>query len=160
MAEKADVKRVCAERMEEMKKPAQWKITLAWALCVGGFLYNTFVPDLPGAEIYQLSRTAARFLSYLGLSRICAWSLAKDRWEKASPEQRRDMEREDRDERQQMIRDKAAYQTWKYMDWVLLAGMAAMLVLGCRYGVIGFAAANLANSVLYALSYSRLSKEY
>ena len=143
-----------------MKRPAQWKITLAWVLCVGGFLYNTFVLDLPGSEIYQFSRTAARFLSYLGLSRIMVWGAEKDRWEKASPEQRRDMEREDRDERLQMIRDKAAYQTWKYMDWVLLAGMAVMLLLGCRYGVIGFAVANLANSVLYALSYSRLSKEY
>ena len=160
MAEKADVKRVCAERMEEMKKPAQWKITLAWALCVGGFLYNTFVLDFPGSEIYQLSRTAARFLSYLGLSRICAWSLAKDRWEKASPEERRDMEREDRDERIQMIQGKAAYQTWNYMDWVLLAGIVVMMVLRCQYGVIGFVMANVANSVLYALSYSRLSKEY
>lgn len=70
------------------------------------------------------------------------------------------MEREDRDERLQIIRDKAGYQTWNYMDWVLLAGMAVMLLLGCRYGAIGFAVANLANSVLYALSYSRLSKEY
>lgn len=145
-----------------MKRPAQWKITLAWALCVGGFLYNAFVLDeyFPGFEIYQFSRTAARFLSYLGLSRICAWSLAKDRWEKASPEERRDMEREDRDERLQMIREKAGYQAWKYMDWVFLAGIVVMFVLRCQYGAIGFLVASIANSVLYSLSYSRLSKEY
>lgn len=143
-----------------MKRPAQWKITLAWVLCVCGFLYNTFVMDFPGSEIYQLSRAVARFLAYMGLSRICAWSLAKDRWEKASPEERRDMEREDRDERIQMIQGKAAYQTWNYMDWVLLAGIVVMMVLRCQYGVIGFVMANVANSVLYALSYSRLSKEY
>ena len=140
-----------------MKRPAQWKITLAWALCVGGFLYNTFVLDLPGSEIYQFSRTAARFLSYLGLSRIMIWSAEKDRWEKASPEQRRDMERE---ERLQMIREKAGYQAWEYMDWVFLAGIVVMFVLRCQYGAIGFLVASIANSVLYSLSYSRLSKEY
>ena len=140
-----------------MKRPAQWKITLAWALCVGGFLYNTFVLDLPGSEIYQFSRTAARFLSYLGLSRIMIWSAEKDRWEKASPEQRRDM---DRDERLQMIREKAGYQAWEYMDWVFLAGIVVMFVLRCQYGAIGFLVASIANSVLYSLSYSRLSKEY
>lgn len=143
-----------------MKRPAQWKITLAWVLCVGGFLYNTFVLDLPGSEMYQFSRTAARFLSYLGLSRIMVWSAEKDRWEKASPEQRRDMERENRDERLQMIREKAGYQAWKYMDWVFLAGIVVMFVLRCQYGAIGFLVASVANSVLYSLSYSRLSKEY
>ena len=145
-----------------MKRPAQWKITLAWALCVGGFLYNAFVLDeyFPGSEIYQFSRTAARFLSYLGLSRIMVWSAEKDRWEKASPEQRRDMERENRDERLQMIREKAGYQAWKYMDWVFLAGIVVMFVLRCQYGAIGLLAASIANSVLYSLSYSRLSKEY
>ena len=55
---------------------------------------------------------------------------------------------------------RAAYQTWNYMDWVLLAGIVVMMVLRCQYGVIGFVMANVANSVLYALSYSRLSKEY
>lgn len=145
-----------------MKRPAQWKITLAWALCVGGFLYNAFVLDeyFPGSEIYQLSRAAARFLSYLGLSRIMVWGAEKDRWEKASPEQRRDMERENRDERLQMIREKAGYQAWKYMDWVFLAGIVVMFVLRCQYGAIGLLVASIANSVLYSLSYSRLSKEY
>lgn len=145
-----------------MKKPAQWKITLAWVLCVGGFLYNTFVMAqyFPDSEIYQLSRTAARFLTYLGLNRIIVWSGEKDRWEKASPEERRDMEREDRDERLQMIREKAGYQAWKYMDWVFLAGIVVMFVLRCQYGAIGFLVASIANSVLYSLSYSRLSKEY
>ena len=91
-------------------KTSGWKGKAAYGvLLLLALLKVTLVPNLQGAGLYQPMKSGITSLGWVLAVYLAYWYSRKKRWEKATPEQRRDMERAETDERNQFLWGQAAY---------------------------------------------------
>lgn len=108
------------------KKPSRWEIVYYLAVILIGFACGRI--SLP--EDSELLRSALRFgrmLMPVGIGGMIGLALRWSHYHSLSPEDRRDEDRQDRDERNLMIRDRAAWITYN----VLVGTLAVISVIFC-----------------------------
>lgn len=99
------------------------KYCIALALLnIFALLKVTLVPNLQHTALYRPLKDGITALGWVLVAYMGYWYLERRRWEKASPEERRDMERSGQDERNQFLWGQAAYFSWQ----ITLAAIAAM----------------------------------
>lgn len=122
-------------------KTGGWKARAAYGtLLLLALLKVTLVPNLQGAALYQPMKSAITSLGWVLAVYLAYWYSRKKRWEKATPEQRRDMERAETDERNQFLWGQAAYYSWQVMLFALAAAGVVMSSLDCTPGMLAVAA--------------------
>lgn len=122
-------------------KTGGWKAKAAYGtLLLLALLKVTLVPNLQGAALYQPMKSAITSLGWVLAVYLAYWYSRKKRWEKATPEQRRDMERAETDERNQFLWGQAAYYSWQVMLFALAAAGVVMSMLDCTPGMLAVAA--------------------
>ena len=77
-----------------------------------------------------------------------------------TPEQRKEIQRAERDERNRMIWGKAAYFTWQVTLFLLLAAFVALYILECPPGAIAVLAVLLLSFVTYLAATRFYDKRY
>lgn len=121
-------------------KTSGWRVKAAYgALLLLALLKVTLVPNLQGAALYQPMKSGITSLGWVLAVYLAYWYSRKKRWEKASPEQRRDMERAETDERNQFLWGQAAYYSWQVMLFALAAAGVVMSMLDCTPGMLAVA---------------------
>ncbi len=121
-------------------KTGGWKAKAAYGtLLLLALLKATLVPNLQGAALYQPMKSAITSLGWVLAVYLAYWYSRKKRWEKATPEQRRDMERAETDERNQFLWGQAAYYSWQVMLFALAAAGVVMSMLDCTPGMLAVA---------------------
>ncbi len=121
-------------------KTGGWKARAAYGtLLLLALLKVTLVPNLQGAALYQPMKSAITSLGWVLAVYLAYWYSRKKRWEKATPEQRRDMERAETDERNQFLWGQAAYYSWQVMLFALAAAGVVMSMLDCTPGMLAVA---------------------
>lgn len=121
-------------------KTGGWKAKAAYGtLLLLALLKVTLVPNLQGAALYQPMKSAITSLGWVLAVYLAYWYSRKKRWEKATPEQRRDMERAETDERNQFLWGQAAYYSWQVMLFALAAAGVVMSMLDCTPGMLAVA---------------------
>lgn len=121
-------------------KTSGWKGKAAYgALLLLALLKVTLVPNLQGAGLYQPMKSGITSLGWVLAVYLAYWYSRKKRWEKATPEQRRDMERAETDERNQFLWGQAAYYSWQVMLFALAAAGVVMSMLDCTPGMLAVA---------------------
>ncbi len=121
-------------------KTSGWKGKAAYgALLLLALLKVTLVPNLQGAGLYQPMKAGITSLGWVLAVYLAYWYSRKKRWEKATPEQRRDMERAETDERNQFLWGQAAYYSWQVMLFALAAAGVVMSMLDCTPGMLAVA---------------------
>lgn len=121
-------------------KTGGWKAKAAYGtLLLLALLKVTLVPNLQGAALYQPMKSAITSMGWVLAVYLAYWYSRKKRWEKATPEQRRDMERAETDERNQFLWGQAAYYSWQVMLFALAAAGVVMSMLDCTPGMLAVA---------------------
>lgn len=122
-----------------MKKRTQERISLAVViLCI--WLSSMVLPNLDLNE--SLYQALKRGLGGIGGAAVGLWVFYKDerkRWEKAGPQERREMEIREKDERTQMIREKAAVFSYEVTLGVLAVAFIVLSILDSVPGQIAVA---------------------
>lgn len=142
-----------------MKKRTQERISLAVAiLCI--WLSNMVLPNLDLNEsLYQgLKRgLGGTFGAAVGL-----WVFYKDgrkRWEKAGPQERREMELNELDERNVAIREKAAAFSYEVGGYMLAGAFIVLSILDCLPGQIAVVVIFLCQMAVYSWRSHWLKKQ-
>ena len=121
-------------------KTSGWKGKAAsGALLLVARLKVTMVPNLQGAGLYQPMKSGITSLGWVLAVYLAYWYSRKKRWEKATPEQRRDMERAETDERNQFLWGQAAYYSWQVMLFAPAAAGVVLSMLDCIPGMLAVA---------------------
>lgn len=121
-------------------KTSAWRGKAAYgALLLLALLKVTLVPNLQGAGLYQPLKAGITSLGWVLAVYLAYWYSRKKRWEKATPEQRRDMERAETDERNQFLWGQAAYYSWQVMLFALAVAGVVMSMLDCTPGMLAVA---------------------
>lgn len=142
-----------------MKKRTLERISLAVAiLCI--WLSNMVLPNLDLNEsLYQALKR--------GLGGICGaavglWVFYKDgrkRWGKAGPQERREMELNELDERNVAIREKAAAFSYEVGGYMLAGAFIVLSILDCLPGQIAVVVIFLCQMVVYSWRSHWLKKQ-
>ena len=109
-------------------------------LIIFALLKVTLVPNLQHTALYRPLKDGITALGWVLVAYMGFWYLERRRWEKASPEERRDMERSGQDERNQFL-------------WV-------MSVLDCTAGILAAAVLFGVHVLSYFIQLSRLSQKF
>ncbi len=109
-------------------------------LLVFALLKVTLVPNLQHTVLYRPLKDGITALGWVLVIYMGFWYLERRRWEKATPEERRDMERSGQDERNQFLWGQAAYFSWQITLAAITAMAVVMSVLDCMAGIIAAAA--------------------
>lgn len=110
-----------------VQKPTKWDMALAVGLLAAGPLLA--LPIFPNALGERLS--PALFISGI-LALLILWRQS-ERFQELPPEEQRDAEHARRDERIQMIRDRAAWRCFQAEDALLLAAGILIVALSEHY---------------------------
>ena len=90
---------------------------------------------------------------------LILWGVRREGWEKASPQQRREIELEEGDERNVAIREKAAYSSWYWTLYLLWALFFLTLILrGGMYTAL-VSVAIVLHCVFYMVNMNRWTKK-
>ena len=134
------------------------KYCIALALLnIFALLKVTLVPNLQHTTLYRPLKAGLTALGWVLVAYMGYWYLERRRWEKASLEERRDMERSGQDERNQFLWGQAAYFSWQ----ITLAAMAVVMsVLDCTAGILAAAVLFGVHVLSYLVQLSRLSRKF
>ena len=81
-----------------------WKGKVAYgALMLCAFWKVTVVPNTQGSPLYQPMKAGVITMGWVLAVYLFHWYTRKKQWEKASPEERRELERAETDERNQFL---------------------------------------------------------
>lgn len=142
-------------------KRKDWKFRLAFgALLVGAVLKVTLVPNLQDTALYRPLKTGLSTLGWVLLIYLVYWYREQKRWEKATPEERRDMERASQDERNQFLWGRAAYFSWQVTLIAIAAAAVVLSALDCTAGVLSAGALFGVHVLSYFWKLSRLSQKF
>lgn len=143
-----------------MKKvDRKYGIALA-LLLVFALLKVTLVPNLQHTALYRPLKDGITTLGWVLVIYMVFWYLERRRWEKATPEERRDMERSGQDERNQFLWGRAAYFSWQVTMAAIAAMAVVMSVLDCTAGILAAAALFGVHVLSYFIQLSRLSQKF
>ena len=129
-------------------------------LLVFALLKVTRVPNLQHTALYRPLKDGITALGWVLVIYMGFWYLERRRWEKATPEERRDMERSGQDERNQFLWGQAAYFSWQITLAAITAMAVVMSVLDCMAGIIAAAALFGVHVLSYFIQLSRLSQKF
>ena len=129
-------------------------------LLVFALLKVTLVPNLQHTALYRPLKDGITTLGWVLVIYMGFWYLERRRWEKATPEERRDMERSGQDERNQFLWGQAAYFSWQVTMAAIAAMAVVMSVLDCTAGIIAAAALFGVHVLSYFIQLSRLSQKF
>ena len=129
-------------------------------LLVFALLKVTLVPNLQHTALYRPLKDGITDLGWVLVIYMGFWYLERRRWEKATPEERRDMERSGQDERNQFLWGQAAYFSWQITLAAITAMAVVMSVLDCMAGIIAAAALFGVHVLSYFIQLSRLSQKF
>ena len=142
-----------------MKKRTLERISLAVAiLCI--WLSNMVLPNLDLNE--SLYQALKRGLGGIGGAAIGLWVFYKDgrkRWEKAGPQERREMELNELDERNVAIREKAAAFSYEAGGYVIAVAFIVLSILDCLPGQIAVVVIFLCQMAVYSWRSHWLKKQ-
>ena len=142
-----------------MKKLTQERISLAVViLCI--WLSNMVLPNLDLNE--SLYQALKRGLGGIGGAAVGLWVFYKDgrkRWEKAGPQERREMELNELDERNVAIREKAAAFSYEVGGYMLAGAFIVLSILDCLPGQIAVVVIFLCQMVVYSWRSHWLKKQ-
>lgn len=142
-------------------KKVDRKYGIALALLVFcALLKVTLVPNLQHTALYRPLKDGITTLGWVLVIYMGFWYLERRRWEKATPEERRDMERSGQDERNQFLWGQAAYFSWQVTMAAIAAMAVVMSVLDCTAGIIAAAALFGVHVLSYFIQLSRLSQKF
>ena len=131
------------------------KYCIALALLnIFALLKVTLVPNLQHTALYRPLKDGITALGWVLVAYMGYWYLERRRWEKASPEERRDMERSGQDERNQ------AYFSWQITLAAIAAMAVVMSVLDCTAGILAAAVLFGVHVLSYLVQLSRLSRKF
>lgn len=137
------------------------KYCIALALLnIFALLKVTLVPNLQHTALYRPLKDGITALGWVLVAYMGYWYLERRRWEKASPEERRDMERSGQDERNQFLWGQAAYFSWQITLAAIAAMAVAMSVLDCTAGILAAAVLFGVHVLSYLVQLSRLSRKF
>lgn len=143
-----------------MKKvDRKYGIALA-LLMVFALLKVTLVPNLQHTVLYRPLKDGITTLGWVLVIYMGFWYLERRRWEKATPEERRDMERSGQDERNQFLWGQAAYFSWQVTMAAIAAMAVVMSMLDCTAGILAAAALFGVHVLSYFIQLSRLSQKF
>lgn len=129
-------------------------------LMVFALLKVTLVPNLQHTALYRPLKDGITTLGWVLVIYMGFWYLERRRWEKATPEERRDMERSSQDERNQFLWGQAAYFSWQVTMAAIAAMAVVMSVLDCTVGILAAAALFGVHVLSYFIQLSRLSQKF
>lgn len=129
-------------------------------LMVFALLKVTLVPNLQHTALYRPLKDGITTLGWVLVIYMVFWYLERRRWEKATPEERRDMERSGQDERNQFLWGRAAYFSWQVTMAAIAAMAVVMSVLDCTAGILAAAALFGVHVLSYFIQLSRLSQKF
>lgn len=129
-------------------------------LLVFALLKVTLVPNLQHTALYRPLKDGITALGWVLVIYMGFWYLERRWWEKATPEERRDMERSGQDERNQFLWGQAAYFSWQITLAAITAMAVVMSVLDCMAGIIAAAALFGVHVLSYFIQLSRLSQKF
>ena len=129
-------------------------------LLVFALLKVTLVSNLQHTALYRPLKDGITALGWVLVIYMGFWYLERRRWEKATPEERRDMERSGQDERNQFLWGQAAYFSWQITLAAITAMAVVMSVLDCMAGIIAAAALFGVHVLSYFIQLSRLSQKF
>lgn len=133
-----------------MKKRTRERIALAVViLCI--WLVNMVLPNMDLNE--SLYQGVKRGLGGVCGAAIGLWVFYKDerkRWEKAGPQERREMEIREKDERSQLIREKAAAFSFEVISGVLAVAFIVLSILDSVPGQIAVAVIFICQMAAYS----------
>lgn len=129
-------------------------------LMIFALLKVTLVPNLQHTALYRPLKDGITTLGWVLVIYMGFWYLERRRWEKATPEERRDMERSGQDERNQFLWGQAAYFSWQVTMAAIAAMAVVMSVLDCTAGIIAAAALFGVHVLSYFIQLSRLSQKF
>lgn len=142
-----------------MKKRTLERISLAVAiLCI--WLSNMVLPNLDLNE--SLYQALKRGLGGIGGAAVGLWVFYKDgrkRWEKAGPQERREMELNELDERNVAIREKAAAFSYEVGGYMLAGAFIVLSILDCLPGQIAVVVIFLCQMAVYSWRSHWLKKQ-
>ena len=142
-------------------KKIDWKYRVAFALLlIFALLKVTLVPNLQGTVLYRPLKAGIVSFGWVLVIYMGFWYLERRRWEKATPEERRDMERSGQDERNQFLWGRAAYFSWQVTMAAIAAMAVVMSVLDCTAGILAAAALFGVHVLSYFIKLSRLSQKF
>lgn len=129
-------------------------------LMIFALLKVTLVPNLQHTALYRPLKDGITTLGWVLVIYMGFWYLERRRWEKATPEERRDMERSGQDERNQFLWGRAAYFSWQVTMAAIAAMAVVMSVLDCTAGILAAAALFGVHVLSYFIQLSRLSQKF
>lgn len=129
-------------------------------LMLFALLKVTLVPNLQHTALYRPLKDGITTLGWVLVIYMGFWYLERRRWEKATPEERRDMERSGQDERNQFLWGQAAYFSWQVTMAAIAAMAVVMSVLDCTAGILAAAALFGVHVLSYFIQLSRLSQKF
>ena len=129
-------------------------------LMVFALLKVTLVPNLQHTALYRPLKDGITTLGWVLVIYMGFWYLERRRWEKATPEERRDMERSGQDERNQFLWGQAAYFSWQVTMAAIAATAVVMAVLDCTAGILAAAALFGVHVLSDFTQLSRLSQKF
>ena len=142
-----------------MKKRTQERIALAVViLCI--WLSNMVLPNLDLNE--SLYQALKRGLGGISGAAVGLWVFYKDgrkRWEKAGPQERREMELNELDERNVAIREKAAAFSYEVGGYMLAGAFIVLSILDCLPGQIAVVVIFLCQMAVYSWRSHWLKKQ-
>lgn len=129
-------------------------------LMVFALLKVTLVPNLQHTVLYRPLKDGITTLGWVLVIYMGFWYLERRRWEKATPEERRDMERSGQDERNQFLWGQAAYFSWQVTMAAIAAMAVVMSMLDCTAGILAAAVLFGVHVLSYFIQLSRLSQKF
>ena len=129
-------------------------------LMVFALLKVTLVPNLQHTALYRPLKDGITTLGCVLVIDLGFWYLERRRWEKATPEERPDMERSGQDERNQFLWGQAAYFAWQVTMAAIAAMAVVMSVLDCTAGILAAAVLFGVHVLSYFIQLSRLSQKF
>ena len=110
------------------KKPGRWEIVYCVALIVVGLVCR-LIPLPQDKGLLQSAIAFGGALMPVGIGFMIGMALRWSRYHNLSPEERRDEDRQDKDERNLMIRDRAAWITYNVV-------VCALAVIGAIFAIM------------------------
>lgn len=129
-------------------------------LIIFAVLKVTLVPNLQSTALYRPLKAGITSCGWVLVVYMGYWYLERRRWEKASPEERQDMERSSGDERSQFLWGQAAYFSWQVTLAAIAAMAVVMSVLDCMPGMLAAAALFGVHVLSYLIQLSRLNHKF
>lgn len=114
--------------------------------------------DLPG-DLSHMAENAAQGLFGVALVMYLMSSLRRENWQKADPKTRREMEIVQRDERNQLMEEKAAAFGFEVSCYVLAAAYFVLSALDCTAGAYAVLAVFAVQLIAYLWKGVRLKSE-